>query len=231
MNRRFIGKIMRWTLVSLVFVILAIVCVMPAHRTQAALTMTTSFDTIDAWQLIAVATLAVGNAEDVSDYAAILYIETAYTHANAQAGCDVIVEISYASGDDWIQLHSFKGQAVTPGLDDLDEGAGTSAGDTTITTTDGAADSFDVVARRWFILDGTVAESEIVRTKSWDTQTATLAQDAKYAHSDAEVISDAVDQWAIRLPFGATYVRVLINNSDADATMHWRSFVSKVSAL
>jgi len=231
MNRRFVGKIMQWSLISLTIVILAIVCIYPAHRAQAVLTMTTSFDTIDAWQALGAATLAVGNSEDVSDYSVILYIETAYSGSAAQAGCDVIVEISYATGDDWIQLHTFKGKAVTPGLNDLDEGGGTSAGDTTITTTSGATQDFDVVGQRWFILDGTVGESEIVRTKSWDTQTATLVQDAKYAHSDAEVISDAVDQWAIKLPLGATFVHVLINNSDADATMHWRSFVSKVSAL
>lgn len=199
---------------------------------QAALTVTEAYDAIDAWQALAVATLAVGNSEDISDsYATIVYIETAYTGAANQAGCDVIVEISYATADDWIQFRSFKGQTVTPGLDDLDEAGNTLAGDTTITTTGGATDLFDVVGQRWFILDTTVAESEIVRTKSWATQTATLAQDAKYAHSDAEVISDAVDQWTISIPIGVAFVRVLVNNSDADATMHWRSFCSKVSAL
>ena len=232
MNRRFMGKIMQLTLVSLACYILVMVMVMPGHDAQAALAKTEAFDTIDAWQALAVATLAVGNSEDVSDsYKTILYIETAYTGAAAQAGCTVIVEISYATADDWIPLTTFKGKAVTPGLDDLDEAGNTLAGDTTITTTGGAADLFDVVGQTWFIVDTTVAESEVLRTKSWDTQTATLVQDAKYAHADAEVISDAVDQWAIQLPFEAAFVHVLVNNSDADATMHWRSFCSKVSSL
>lgn len=231
MNKRYIGKIMRFTLISLTCIILAIVCIYPAHRAQAALTMTTAFDTIDAWQSLAVASLGVGNSEDVSDYAAILYIEVALAHANAQDGVTVIVEISYATGDDWIQFIEFKGTAETPGIDDLDEGGGTSAGDTTITLTDATTDEFDVIGRRWFILDTTVAESETVRTKSIAGNVVTLAQDAKYAHADAELVTDRVDQWPIRLPLGAAYVRTLINNTDADATVHWRTFVSKVSAL
>lgn len=223
---------MQWTLVSLVVVVLAIVCVTPWHTTQAALTKTTSFDTIDAWQSLAVASLTVGNSEDVSgSYSTILYIEVALAHANAQAGVDVIVEISYATGDDWIQLLTFKGTAETPGIDDLDEVGGTSAGDTTITLTDATTDEFDVIGRRWFILDTTVGESEVVRTKSLSTNTVTLAQDAKYAHADAELVTDRVDQWAISIPFGAAFIRILINNSDADATVHWRSFCSKVTAL
>lgn len=232
MNRRYIGKIMQFTLVSLTVVILAILCIYPAHQVQAALTMTTSFDTIDAWQSLAVATLAVGNSEDISgSYKTILYIEVALAHANAQDGITGIVEISYATGDDWIQLTEFKGTAETPGIDDLDEGGNTSAGDTTITLTDATTDEFDVIGRRWFILDTTVAESEVVRTKSISTNTVTLAQDAKYAHADAELVTDRADQWAISIPFGAAFVRTLINNTDADATVHWRSFVSKVSAL
>ena len=198
----------------------------------AAPTMTTSYDAIDAWQALAVATLAVGNSEDISgSYSTILYIETAYTGAAAQAGIEVFVEISYATGDDWMQLSTFKGQAVTPGLTDLDEGGGAAAGEATITLTDATTGDFDVPGQRWFIVDTTVADSEVLRTKINATHTVTLCQDTKYAHVDTEVATDAVDQWAIAIPFGAAFVRVLINNSDADATMHWRSFCSKVTGI
>lgn len=228
--KNYAGKIMQWTLVSLTCVVLMIVCTMPGHTAQAALTMTTSFDTIDAWQSLAVASLAVGNSEDVSDYAALLYIEVALAHANAQDGVTVIVEVSYATGDDWMQLVEFKGTAETPGIDDVNDTP--LAGETTITLTDMVTDDFDVIGRRWFILDTTVAESEVVRTKSIGaSDTVTLCQDLKYTHADAELVTDRVDQWIVKLPFGATFVRTLINNTDADATIHWRSFVSKVSAL
>lgn len=231
MNKRFIGKVMQWTLVSLTVVILGIVCITPWHTAQAALTKTTTFDTIDAWQALAAGTLAVGNAEDVSgSYSTILYIEVALTGAAAQSGCDVIVEISYATGDDWIELVTFQGTAETPGIDDVNDTP--AAGETTITLTDALTDDFDVVGRRWFIQDTTVAESEVVRTKSIGaSDTVTLCQDLKYTHADAELVTDRADQWPVTIPFGAAFIRTIINNSDADAGVHWRSYCSKVSAL
>jgi len=203
----------------------------PKDARAAAPTKTTAFDTIDAWQSLAAATLAVGNSEDVSaSYSTVVYVEVALTGAAAQDGVTVIVEIAPLPGDDWVELAAFTGTAETPGVDDLNEAGGTSAGDTTITLTDATTDEFDVIGRRWFIVDTTVAESEVVRTKSIAGNVVTLCQDAKYAHADAEVVTDRVDQWPVRLPFPASYVRVLVNNTDADAAVHWRSHCSKVTA-
>ena len=232
MNRRFVGKIMRWTLLSLACVILAIICIMPAHKTMAALTKTTAFDTIDAWQSLAVATMAVGNAEDISgSYATIVYIEVALTNTNAQSGVDVEIEISYAD-DDWRNFWGpVKGTAETPGADDLDEGGGASPGDATITLTDATTDDFDIIGRRWFIIHGTVANSESVRTASIAGNVVTLTQDLMRAHVDAQVVWDRVDEWSVAIPLAASYVRVIINNTDADATIHWRSYCSKVTSL
>ena len=232
MNRRFVGKIMQWTLVSLTIVILAMVMLMPGHDAQAALTKTTTFDTIDAWQSLAVATMAVGNAEDIHlSFSTIVYIEVALTNANAQAGVDVEIEISYAD-DDWRNFWGpVSGTAETPGADDLDEGAGADPGDPTITLTDATTDDFDVIGRRWFIIDGTVANSESVRTASISGNVVTLTQDLMTAHADAQVVWDRVDEWSVAIPLAASYVRVIINNTDADATIHWRSYCSKVTAL
>ena len=197
----------------------------------AALTKSTAWDTIDAWQPLAVATMAVGNSEDISgSYDTIVYIEMAYTGAAAQAGVDIIVEISSGTADDWTQLTTFKSPGgVTPNLDDLDEGSNTLAGDTTIDLT--SETGYTTVGQLWFIVDTTVAESEILRVKSISGQTITLAQDAKYAHSDAEVTTNSAYQWAVHIPFAAAYVRTLINNTDADATLHWRSHCSKVTSI
>lgn len=228
--KKYTGKIMRWTWVSLTVVILMIIAVMPAHKTMAALTKTTSFDTIDAWQALAAATLAVGNAEDVSgSYATIVYIEVALTDTDAQAGCDVIVEISYAA-DDWITLVEFQGTAETPATTTLNDAAA-NAGDTSITLTDATTGDFDVPSRKWFIVDGTVANSESVKTQVNATHTVTLCQDLLRSHANSLNVWDRVDDWPVNIPLGAAYVRVLINNTDADAGIHWRSFVSKVSAL
>lgn len=198
----------------------------------AAPTVTTAYDAIDAWQFLARSTLAIGTYEDISgSYSTILYIEVAYTGTNEQSGIEVIVEISYIKGDDWMQLSTFKGQKVTPGITDLNEGGNTSAGDTTITLTDATTGDFDVPGQLWFILDTTVADSEVLRTQVNTTHTVTLCQDAKYAHADTELATDAVDQWVIAIPFGAAFVRTLVYNSDADANCYIRTFCSKASAL
>lgn len=193
--------------------------------------MTTSIDEIDAWQAVAQATLVVGNADSVSDsYATVLYIEVALSDSDAQAGCDVIVEVSYAD-DNWMQLTTFKGTAETPALTDLDEGGGAVAGETTVTLTDATTGDYDVPGRKWFILDGTVGNSESVRTVVNATHTVTLCQDLLRNHADAQVTTDRVDEWVISIPFGVAYVRTLINNTDADAGVHFTTRISKVTAL
>jgi len=230
MNRRFVGKIMRWTMVSLACVVLAIVCVMPAHKTMAALTKTTAFDTIDAWQALAAGTIVAGTPEDVSgSFSTIIYIEVALTTAAAQAGCDVIVEISYAD-DDWMELTTFQGTAETPATTTIND-ADVVATDTSLTLTDATTGDFDVPGRKWFIVDGTVANSESVKTQVNAVHTVTLLQDLMRNHANGLSVWDRVDEWSISIPFGAAYVRVLINNTDADAGVHWRSFCSKVTAL
>ena len=199
--------------------------------TQAALTMTTAIDEIDAWQAVAAATLGEGAAKSISDsYATTLYIEVALTDADAQAGCDVIVEVSYAD-DNWMQLTTFKGTAETPATSDVNDATST-AGDAYLILTDSATGDFDVPGRKWFVLDGTVGNSESVRTKSNAApDTVTLCQDTLRNHVDTTAVWDRVDEWVVEVPMGASYVRVLINNTDADAGVHFTSRCSKVTAL
>jgi len=199
--------------------------------TQAALTMTTAIDEIDAWQAVAAATLGEGAAKSISDsYATTLYIEVALTDTDAQAGCDVIVEVSYAD-DNWMQLTTFKGTAETPATSDVNDATST-AGDAYLILTDSATGDFDVPGRKWFVLDGTVGNSESVRTKSNAApDTVTLCQDTLRNHVDTTAVWDRVDEWVVEVPMGASYVRVLINNTDADAGVHFTSRCSKVTAL
>ena len=51
------------------------------------------------------------------------------------------------------------------------------------------------------------------------------------SHANSLNVYDRVDEWCVRIPFGAAYVRTLIYNSDADADVHWRTFNSKVTAI
>ncbi len=195
-----------------------------------AITKTTTIDMIDAWQSLAAATLAVGNADDISgSYQTKLYLEIAYTNANAQAGVDVLVEISYAD-DNWVLLTRFTTIGDTPATTTINDGTVT-AGDTTITLTDATTGDFDVPARKWFIVDGTVANSESVKTVVNTVHTVTLAQDLIRSHANSLNVWDFVVEKTIAVPMAAAYVRVLINNTDVDASIHFTTRISKVTGI
>jgi len=228
--KKYAGKIMQFTLVSLVVIILMIVATMPAHKTMAALTVTTSIDEIDAWQAVTAGTLVIGTADSISDsYATVLYIEVALIEAVAQSGCDVIVEVSYAD-DNWMKLVEFTGTAETPATTTINDAAVT-AGDTTITLTDATTGDFDVPGRKWFIKDGTIGNSESVRTQVNAVHTVTLCQDMLRNHADGLSVYDRVDEWVMSIPFGVAYVRTLINNTDADSDVAFTTRISKTTAL
>lgn len=224
-------KIKKYWTAWLLTVCCILLLVIPPMVAEAALTKTTSIDEIDAWQAVVAGTLVVGTADSISDsYATVLYIEVALSDADAQAGCTVIVEVSYGD-DNWMKLTEFTGTAETPALTDLDEAGGAAAGETTVTLTDATTGDYDVPSRKWFILDGTVGNSESVRTVVNSTHTVTLCQDLLRNHADAQVTTDRVDEWVVGIPFGASYVRTLINNTDADAGVHFSTRISKVTGL
>lgn len=197
----------------------------------AALTKTTSIDEVDAWQAVAAGTLGEGTADSISgSYATLLYIEVALTDTDAQAGCTVTVEVSYAD-DNWMKLTEFTGTAETPATTDVNDASST-AGDTTVTLVDSATGDFDVVGRKWMVVDGTVGNSESFRTKSDDgADVVTLCQDTMRNHANSLACWDRVDEWVVSIPLGASYVRTLINNTDADADVHFTTRISKVTAL
>jgi len=197
---------------------------------QAALTKTTAIDEIDAWQVVTAATLGEGNADAINDsYSTLLYIEVALIEAVAHSGCEVIVEVSYGD-DNWMELVRFTGTAETAATTQTAEDP-TSAGDTTVTLDDSATGDFDVVGRKWFIKDGTIGNSESVRTKSDAANVVTLCQDTLREHAVDSDCYDRVDEWVIEIPMGAAYVRTLINNSDADCDVAFTTRISKVTGL
>lgn len=195
-----------------------------------ALTKTTTINVVDAWQAVTAGTLTDGAYEDVSGaYEAILYIECALIEAVAHDGVEMIVEVSYAD-DEWVQLRKLKGTAETPGTTTVND-AGVNAGDTTITLTDATTADFDVIGRKWFIKDGTIGNSEAVRTKSVSGNTVTLCQDLIRNHADSLNVYDRVDEWVVEIPFAASAVRTLCNNVDSDCDVAFTTRLSKVTAL
>lgn len=226
-----VKSIMRkyWTL-WLLTVCVILIFVISDTPVLAALTMTTSIDEVDAWQAVTEGTLVAGNADSISDsFCTILYIEVALTDTDAQAGCDVIIEVSYAD-DNWMKLVEFQGTAETPATTTISD-ATVTAGDTDITLADATTGDFDVPGRKWFIVDGTVANSESVKTQVNTTHTVTLLQDLMRSHANSLNVWDRVDEWVVSVPFGVAYVRTLINNTDADAQVHFTTRISKVTKL
>ena len=208
-----------------------ILCFVISHTPiQAALTMTTSIDEIDAWQAVTAGTIGEGTPDSISDsFATVLYIEVALIEAVAQDGVTVIVEVSYAD-DNWMELVSFTGTAETPATTQTAEDP-TSAGDTTVTLDDSATGDFDVVGRKWFIKDGTIGNSESVKTKSDNANVVTLLQDTMREHAVDSDCYDRVDEWVVSIPFGVAYVRTHVNNTDSDSDVAFTTRISKVTAL
>ncbi len=222
-------KIKKYWQLWLLTTLCILLVVLPVTPVMAAPTKTTTIDQIDAWQAVTGGTMVVGTADDISDsYATILYIEVAPVEAAAQDGATVIVEISYGD-DDWVLLTTFASTAETPATTTT-VGAVTDA-NTVIDLTDSATGDFDVVARKWFILDGTIGNSESVRTKSNATNAVTLCSGIMRSHASGVNVYDRVDDWAIAIPTAASYVRVLINNTDADCDVAFTTRISKTTGL
>lgn len=205
-----------------------LVCLLPLAA-FGALTKTTSIDTVDSWQSVTAGTLVVGTAESLTtSYQSVLYIELAPIEAVATDGANVLVEVSYAD-DDWTKLTEFAATAETPATTTT-VGAVTDA-NTVIDLTDSATGDFDVVGRKWFIKDGTIANSESVRTQSDYANDVTLCSGIQRSHSSGVSVYDRVDEWVVSLPFAAAYVRVIVNNDDADCDCAFTTRISKVTAL
>lgn len=217
MNRRYIGKIMQFTLITLVAFILGVICTMPLKKTEAALTMSTTLDEVDAWQAVTAGTMVVGSEEDIhSNYRTIVCIEWALIEAVAHDGSGgVSIEISYGD-DNWIQFWGPVGFTAETAATTQTAEDPTSAGDTTVTLDDSATGDFDVVGRKWFIKDGTIGNSESVRTKSDNANVVTLCQDTMREHAVDSDVYDRVDEWVVKIPGGIAYFRILVNNGDAD---------------
>ncbi len=211
---------------------LALLLILLIQPLPGAITKTTSIVEVDAWQLVAPGTLVVGNNHDISgSYQTKVYFESAYTDPenSAQDGVDVLVEISYAD-DNWVLHHRFTTTGDATASTTLDGQA--NATEDTITLADATTGDFDVPARKWFILDGTVANSESVKTELEDGfDNIDITQDLIRTHATGLTCYDFVFEDVIAIPMAAAQVRVLINNVDADATIHFTTRVSKVTGI
>ena len=197
-----------------------------------ALTKSTALDELNAWEALAATVMDKTDPCDISgSYATVVGVDVALTVAGAQDGVKITIEVSSAAADDWIPYQEVTVLAgVTPTIGDINDTPLTT--ETSVTLTDSTAGKYDQVGQVWFIVDTTVAQSEIVRTLTDNTaDDVEIAQDLKYTHEDTEVTTDEVYQGKFAIPMCYAYVRVLVHNTDAASGCHWRATIAKVTAL
>lgn len=197
----------------------------------AALTKTTSLIEFDSWQLLNPASAVAGDFGDISDsYSTILYLEIAYTDTDAQDGVEVTVEVSYGD-DNWVQLTKpFTTPPGDGGNDDELDGEAT-AGQSTLTIDGVANPNFGPKGQKIFILRGGFSESVRMKVGVAGGATMTLCHDILNTHPDATPIWDTVYEYALPIPAAFAFVRVIINNTDANASIYWVTRISKVTGL
>jgi len=193
---------------------------------------TSTVDVVDAWQTVTAGTAVVGSVGDISDgYGdSILYVEVAQTPADANAhagGQGPVVQVSYAD-DDWVDYVTLSLTADTAATTTT-VGAVTDA-NTVIDLTDASTGDFDVVGRKWFIKDATIANSETVYTVSESGNAVTLASGVIRSHATGANVYDRVDDFVVSFPEAVAKVRVLWNNTDADCDIAVTSRLSKTTA-
>jgi len=183
-----------------------------------------SYEEIDVWQTATAATLVVGATADLSNYRKVVYnIEIAPIEAVATDGCKGWVEISNDEIN-WNLLYSITGTAETVATTTI---VGTVAdSNTVIRLTDATTGDFDINGRKWFIKDGTIGNSESVRTKSQAANVVTLFQDVYKGHAASTNVYDRVDDWILSIPKGTKYARFICNNVDADCDAAFHTWIN-----
>ena len=193
----------------------------------AALTKTTSIVELDAWQEVLAGTLDVGAAGDIHlSYDTILYLEIAYTDNANQDGVEVSIEVSYGD-DNWTLLTK---PFITPSGtgENTTIDVGPSAGDSFVSVDDSTG--FNTPGQKFFV-SSAGNDEETVRIKSEAGDVITLCHDFLYDHPGSTNLWGEVYEYILPIPAGFAYVRVLINNTDADADVFYTTRLSKVTSL
>ena len=187
---------------------------------------------IDEWAVIAAATIREGVATAIPDDLQITVgITICKIEAVAHDGhAEVIVEVSHmTSGDeDWIELPGFEITAETASTTTLDAEAAAAA--TTVPLT--ATANFTTKGDLYFIKNGTIANSEIVRNNGYaDGVSITILDGLTNTQQNAVSIYTSVEQWPVKIPPEFRRFRVLINNLDADCDIVSRTIVAKATDI
>lgn len=157
---------------------------------------------------------------------AILQIQAAIDTTTAHTGTKFIVQISSAASgnEDWSNLTEFVGLIGTAATD-LIENDPLAAGSTSITLTGHA---LTVLAKRLFIEDGTLANSEMVIESAQSINAITLIEGTTNAHALNVAIFNVAMLQDISIPAGVKRLRVMADNTyDADgSTLNYKVMIT-----
>jgi len=201
--------------------------------TPASAALTKAVAAVDEWANIAQNTVREGATTDTSAmYQAMLHIDVALTSTTAHTGTKIDVQVSSAtSGDeDWTTLTSFISITGTA----ASEAMGTEAAAQTVLEV-ASTTGFEADEARWiFILDNTVADSEMIYQVSHVSNTSITCQDGiTNAHTSADVLWNVAQTLTVTLPSTANRVRVIYDNTyDSNgSSLHTKTRISSITAL
>lgn len=187
---------------------------------------------VDEWAVVSAASMREGAIENIPDDIEVtLEITICKVEAVAHDGeCHIIIEVSgnTIGDEDWTELITFKINAETAATTTLDVEA--SATDTLIPLA--ATGNFDTKGDRFFIKNGTIANSEIVRNNGVNAGVSiTILDGLTNTQQNGVSIYTSVEQFAMTISGTYRRCRVLVNNLDADCDVVSRTRMSKVTDL
>ena len=220
--KKYAGKIMRFTLISLVCICLIFVST-TSHKAQAA-DVTKSQGELYDWTLLddvaGGPTLETGTHTYTATLSSVLNIVMVNIGAAADAGSvGFMVFIRYGASDDgwrlWTDLTADVAAAVT-----IDVDAQAASGQAVIPLS--STTNFDEPARiadTFFLRDTVLANSElVVWGGTFDNDVSiTVIDNITETKENTADIYQVVSQWNIRLPNGNDEAKVVFYNRDADA--------------
>ena len=187
---------------------------------------------VDEWAVITAATMRKGVEVAIPDDMQVaLEVAVCKVEAVAHDGEGiVIIEVSgnTTGNEDWTEMVTFKINAETAATTTLDVEAAAAATVVPLTATA----NFTTKGDKYFIKNGTIANSEIVRNNGYsDGVSITILDGLTNTQQNGVSIYTTVEQFAITLPDMCRRTRVLINNKDADCDIVSRTRLSKVTDL
>ena len=188
---------------------------------------------VNDWTAVAQDAVFEGATTDISGmYQATYHISVALTTTTLHNGTKIDVQTSSnTSGDeDWITYRSFTSITGTAATEAL----GTEAAAQTVLEVSSTT-GFEADETRWiFILDNTVADSEMVYQVSHATNTSiTILDGLKNAHTSADALWNVAFNQPFRLPETAIRARIIYDNTfDSNGSaIHIMCRITSVDAL